>query len=509
MHVMPLTDRIDDALEITVVGSFTNLGYRMRSRLFDWRAPRDGALEGRTVLVTGPTSGIGRAATLALAGLGARVILAGRDPDRLSGLRDELIDAHGADRFPMVAVDMASKASVQAATRHVLESESRLDVVVDNAGAIHHRRTISPDGIEATLATMVVGPFHLIAGLLPLLRATGESRVISVTSGGQYVQRLQLDDLQWMDETYDGTRAYARAKRAQVSLMREWARREKTVSFAAMHPGWADTPGIADALPPVPSPHGPAPADSRGGRGHDRVARGRPRRVSEDRRLVPRPAAPPVRPSPMDPSVGLRTPTSVGRRGPPGRDRGPAPRSHRWRYPMTTLHERIETAMPIDAVFTYLIDFSHAQEWDPGVESARRLDLGPIGPGSRFELQVRMGGRVAPMTYRVRDLDRPTRMVFEGTGSGVDAVDTISLIERPGGGTIVDYTADIRLGGLLRFVQPLLGGTFAKIGGARLPPGWSGPWRRAPPPPWRWSADACRRHRWGRQRTRRGPRSSP
>jgi carbon monoxide dehydrogenase subunit G len=133
---------------------------------------------------------------------------------------------------------------------------------------------------------------------------------------------------------------------------------------------------------------------------------------------------------------------------------------------MTKLHKRIETTLPIEAVFTYLVDFSNAQEWDPGVESARRLDLGPIDRGSRFELHVRMGGRVAPMTYRIRDLTRPTRVVFEGTGSRVEAIDSITLIDRPDGGTSVDYTADIRLGGLLRFVQPLLGRTFAKIGDA-------------------------------------------
>jgi NAD(P)-dependent dehydrogenase (short-subunit alcohol dehydrogenase family) len=249
MHDMRVAGWIDDLLEITVVGSFTSIGYRVRRAMFDWTAPREHVLEGRTVLVTGPTSGIGRAATLALAGLGARVVLAGRDPDRLSRLRDELIAAHGTDHFPAVTVDMASTASVRSGVRAVLDSESRLDVVVDNAGAIHRRRTMSPDGIEATLATMVVGPFALIAGLLPLLRATHGSRVISVTSGGQYAQALRLDDLQSTADPYDGTRAYARAKRAQVTLMREWARRESTVAFAAMHPGWADTPGVAEALP--------------------------------------------------------------------------------------------------------------------------------------------------------------------------------------------------------------------------------------------------------------------
>lgn len=245
------TDLVDDAIEISVVGSFSRIGYAIRRRLFGWAPADPGSLSGRTVLVTGPTSGIGRAATEALAALGARVILVGRRHDRLAVLRDALVRTHGEDRFPIVVADMASLVSVRAAAEQILEGEPRLDVLVDNAGAIFPERTESPDGIEATLATMVVGPFALIAGLLPLLRRTGRARVIAVTSGGMYAQRLDLDDLEWTGGAYDGTRAYARAKRAQVALIREWAHRvpASDVTFTAMHPGWANTPGLSASLP--------------------------------------------------------------------------------------------------------------------------------------------------------------------------------------------------------------------------------------------------------------------
>ena len=75
--------------------------------------------------------------------------------------------------------------------------------------------------------------------------------MIAVTSGGMYAQGLHLEDLQWTAEPFEGTRAYARAKRAQVVLMREWARRipPADVTFTAMHPGWADTPGLSASLP--------------------------------------------------------------------------------------------------------------------------------------------------------------------------------------------------------------------------------------------------------------------
>ena len=242
---------IDDLLEITVIGSFSRIGFDVRRRLFDWTVPPPRGLAGRTVLLTGVTSGLGREAAHQLARLGARVILAGRDPGKLASVQADLIRECRDDRFPTVVVDMASLESVRGAVGQVLATESRLDVVIDNAGAIFPTRQVTPDGIEATLGTMVVGPFALVGGLLPILETTPGARVIAVTSGGQYAQRLRLDDLQWTAQPWDGTRAYAQAKRGQVSLMREWSRRipRQAIAFTAMHPGWADTPGVAAALP--------------------------------------------------------------------------------------------------------------------------------------------------------------------------------------------------------------------------------------------------------------------
>ncbi len=246
-----IAELVDGLLELSVVGSFSRLGPAVRHRLFAWGDLPAGGLAGRTALVTGPTSGIGRVVAGELAALGARVILVGRSEARLGRVRDELLAAHGEDRFPVVVADMGSLASVRVAIDRILASEGRLDVLVDNAGSMFADRHEGPDGIEATLALLVVGPFALVAGLLPLLRATPGSRVIAVTTGGMYAQRLPLDDLEYRDGAYSGSRAYARAKRAQVALMREWARRlgREGIAFAAMHPGWADTPGLAASLP--------------------------------------------------------------------------------------------------------------------------------------------------------------------------------------------------------------------------------------------------------------------
>ncbi len=252
---MDIRALVDGGLELSVVASFSRVGIAVRRRLFGWAALPADTLAGRTVLITGPTSGLGRAATDAVAALGARVILVGRSQERLTTVRDALVAAHGEDRFPVVVADMGSLRSVRAAVTQVLETEPRLHVLVDNAGAIFPERVEGPDGIEATLATLVVGPFALVSGLLPLLLRTAGARVVAVTSGGMYTQRLDLDDLQGASEPFSGPRAYARAKRAQVALVREWARRlgpsglATGVAVNAMHPGWADTPGLAETLP--------------------------------------------------------------------------------------------------------------------------------------------------------------------------------------------------------------------------------------------------------------------
>ena len=161
---------VDDLLEVSVIGSFSRIGPSVRRPLFGWSPPPTDALAGRTALVTGPTSGLGRQAAQELAALGARVVLVGRDRERLSALADSLSARHRVSRFPIVVADMTSLASVRSATEEVIATESRLDVLIDNAGAIFRERETSPDGIEATFATLVVGPFSLVPRAAPVAR---------------------------------------------------------------------------------------------------------------------------------------------------------------------------------------------------------------------------------------------------------------------------------------------------------------------------------------------------
>lgn len=252
---------IDQLLELLVVPSFTQLGFAVRSRLFRWRPAESDSLAGRTIVITGPTSGLGREAAGSFARMGARLVLVGRDAKRLEATVGELRTGSPGAEIGWVVADMASLESVRNAVGQILELAPRIDVVVDNAGAMAAERGLTPEGFERTFATMVLGPFVLVAGLLTRLLDSPDPRIVAVTSGGMYAQALPLDDLQFERGEYEGARAYARAKRAQVAMICEWSRRlsatgpagraagGRRVRANAMHPGWADTPGLEASLP--------------------------------------------------------------------------------------------------------------------------------------------------------------------------------------------------------------------------------------------------------------------
>jgi carbon monoxide dehydrogenase subunit G len=130
---------------------------------------------------------------------------------------------------------------------------------------------------------------------------------------------------------------------------------------------------------------------------------------------------------------------------------------------VTRITEHIETPLAPEAAFAFIADFANAMHWDPGTVTSERIDEGPVGVGARYRLGVRLGGRVAPMEYRISVFELPRRVVLVGEGSGVSAVDEIRFAPA-GTGTRIDYTADIRLGGVLRLIQPFLGQAFAKLG---------------------------------------------
>ncbi len=240
---------VDEALEATVVGSFSSIGPAVRSRTAGWTPPP--SLAGRTVLITGATSGIGLAAAKGVARLGARVVLTARGHDRARRAVDEVLQVTPTAQVSYLLADMGEFDQVRGLAEEFLATHDRLDVLIHNAGALTRDRRESGSGTELTVASQVAGPFLLTGLLLAALEAAAPSRVIQVSSGGMYTQRFDLGSLEMPADTYDGTVAYARAKRAQLVLLHEWVRRTAGtgVSFHAMHPGWAATPGIQDSLP--------------------------------------------------------------------------------------------------------------------------------------------------------------------------------------------------------------------------------------------------------------------
>jgi carbon monoxide dehydrogenase subunit G len=129
---------------------------------------------------------------------------------------------------------------------------------------------------------------------------------------------------------------------------------------------------------------------------------------------------------------------------------------------MAILRERIETVLPLDDAFAFVADFANSAHWDPGVASAERMDAGLLGVGARYRLGIRIGGRVAPMDYLVTAFEPLRRVVLAGRGSGVDAEDEI-VFEATPTGTRIDYTADIRLRGVMRLATPFAAGALARI----------------------------------------------
>jgi dehydrogenase/reductase SDR family protein 12 len=248
---MMLRRAIDAVLETTVVGSFTKVGYEARRRMYDWPDLDSLDMTGATVVITGGNSGLGLVTAKTLVRIGASVRIVARDAARGAAAVAELDGLGGAPAGLYVA-DLSSLDDVRRLALELRERESRLDVLVHNAGALLAERTESADGHEMTFATMVLGPLLLTRELLPLMRATpGGARVLWISSGGMYTQSLDVDALEMGDDVYSGTTAYARAKRAQVVLAQEWGKRlrEDRIAVHAMHPGWADTPGLETGLP--------------------------------------------------------------------------------------------------------------------------------------------------------------------------------------------------------------------------------------------------------------------
>lgn len=250
---MHLPRLVDAALDRLVVPGYSRLGFAARRA--GWDTLKPGCLDGRTVVVTGASGGLGAATARGLVALGARVELVVRDRARGEQARAALRAEHPGAVVEIAQCDVSSLADVRRYAAEVRSREAAVHGVVHNAGVMPPERTETAEGHELALATHVLGPFLLTRELRPVLRAgatpTSPTRVVFVSSGGMYTASLPTDDPEFRSGTYSGGAAYARTKRMQVVLDELLADdlASDGIVVHSMHPGWADTPGVASSMP--------------------------------------------------------------------------------------------------------------------------------------------------------------------------------------------------------------------------------------------------------------------
>lgn len=238
---------VDSALEGTVVGSFSKIGFSVRSRLYDL-SPVQADLAGQVAIVTGGTSGIGRATVSGLLAAGARVYLTSRSRERAEEAAADLNDQDTPGSAIGRSLDTGDFDSIRSFADGIIADEPRIDMLINNAGALTDEYRTDERGMELTLSTHLVGPYLLTNLLRPHLNRG--ARVLWMSSGGMYTQGLDVEKIEMSRSDYKGAVAYARAKRGQVEMVThlgpQWA---PDVVMHAMHPGWVDTAGVDAGIP--------------------------------------------------------------------------------------------------------------------------------------------------------------------------------------------------------------------------------------------------------------------
>ena len=208
-------------------------------------------MPGKTVLVTGATSGIGLETARALSRMGASVVVGARDATRGQAVADELNREGG--RAELLILEMTSFASVRSAADRFAAGHPRLDVLVNNAGTALATRQVTADGHERTWQTNFLSLYLLTRLLLAVLKRAPAPRIVNVSSEGHRSGRLDWEDLE-LERNYGGLRAYSNTKLALQLFTRELAKREPDIAVNALHPGaiatgiWHDVPAIPRAI---------------------------------------------------------------------------------------------------------------------------------------------------------------------------------------------------------------------------------------------------------------------
>ncbi|XP_068647482.1 uncharacterized protein [Aristolochia californica] len=208
-------------------------------------------MEGKNCLVTGANSGLGYVTAEALASRGATVYMVCRSKERGEAACSKIRAATGNANVYLEVCDLSSVGEIKSFASKFSSKEQPLHILVNNAGWLEQNRVTTSEGLELNFAINVVGTYLMTESILPLLEKTApDARVITVSSGGMYTAPL-TQDMQFSRSNFNGTEQYARNKRVQVALTEKWSDKygSKGIGFYSMHPGWADTPGVAKSLP--------------------------------------------------------------------------------------------------------------------------------------------------------------------------------------------------------------------------------------------------------------------
>ena len=245
---LPETKRKDSNL-IAALRCFTRYGYSRGRKL--WR-PMSTDISSKHIVLTGASSGLGYSAAVSLLEAGADLTLIIRDKTKIESMQASLEQATGRCASAVELADLSLLSDVRALADKLHAQAKPIDVLINNAGALFNDFAETQEGIERSVALLLLSPWKLTELLLPLMTGhDATARVINVVSGGMYTQKLKLNQLMMEAEHYKGSVAYARAKRALTVLTELWSEqwREDNIVVNSMHPGWADTPGVQSALP--------------------------------------------------------------------------------------------------------------------------------------------------------------------------------------------------------------------------------------------------------------------
>lgn len=226
---------------------YTKCGYESAAKHFT-PGDLDVNVSGRSYMITGANSGIGKATAQEIANRGGTIHMVCRNQERADAAKTEIVEQSKNQNIHVHIVDMSNIRQVWEFAQNFSQNNT-LHVLINNAGCMVNQREVTDEGLEKNFATNTLGTYVLTTALIPALKKVEDPRVITVSSGGMLTQKLNVDDLQFEKGTFDGTMAYAQNKRQQVVLTERWASAHKDIHFSSMHPGWADTPAVQTSMP--------------------------------------------------------------------------------------------------------------------------------------------------------------------------------------------------------------------------------------------------------------------